>query len=319
MRTYSQLTQEQRYQIYALKKTGHFPSEIAEVIGVHKSTVSRELKRNRGQRGYRPQQAQSLAMERRQKSVPRITAVMWVVVERLLRQDWSPEQISGRLKKEQRVCVSHEWIYQYILKDKQAGGDLYRHLRCQKKRRKRYGKYDRRGKLPNCLSIEERPAIVNSRKRLGDWEADTMIGKRCKQAIVTLTERKSRFTLLGKVARRTAQAVQNQIHKLLLPVADKVHTLTSDHGKEFAYHEQIAEMLHLKFYFAHPYAAWERGTNENTNGLLRQYFPKKHDFQSVSNKEIEQAMLRLNFRPRKSLRFKTPFEVFYHSSVALTT
>jgi len=319
MRTYAQLTQEQRYQIYALKQTGHSPLEIAAVISVHKSTVSRELKRNRGKRGYRPQQAHGLAMERRQKAIPRITAETWAVVKRLLRQDWSPEQISGRLKKEQRVCISHEWIYQYVLKDKRAGGDLYRHLRCQKKRRKRYRTYDRRGKLPNCRSIEERPAIVNSRRRLGDWEADTIIGKRCKQAIVTLTERKSRFTLLGKVAQRTAQAVQNQIHRLLLPVADKVHTLTSDHGKEFAYHEQIAEMLQLEFYFAHPYAAWERGTNENTNGLLRQYFPKKHDFQSVSNKEIEQAMSSLNFRPRKSLRFKTPFEVFYQSSVALTS
>jgi len=319
MRTYRQLTQEQRYQIYALKKTGHSYSETAEVIGIHKSTVSRELKRNRGQRGYRPHQAQSLAMERRQKGVPRITVEVWAKVESLLRQDWSPEQICGRLKKEQRICISHEWIYQYVLEDKRAGGDLYRHLRCQKKRRKRYGKYDRRGKLPNCRSIEERPAIVNGRKRLGDWEVDTIIGKRHKQALVTLTERKSRFTLLGKVAQRTAQAVQNQIHRLLLPVADKVHTLTSDHGKEFAYHQQIAEMLQLKFYFAHPYAAWERGTNENTNGLLRQYFPKKHDFRLVSHKEIEQAMSKLNFRPRKSLRFKTPFEVFYHSSVALTT
>jgi IS30 family transposase len=319
MRTYTQLTQEQRYQIYALKQTGHTLLEIAAVIRVHKSTVSRELKRNRGQRGYRPQQAQSLAIERRQKGVPRITAQIWALVKRLLRQDWSPEQISGRLKKEQKVCISHEWIYQYVLKDKQAGGELYRHLRCQKKRRKRYGTYERRGQLRNCRSIEERPALVNGRKRLGDWEVDTMIGKKHKQAMVTLTERKSRLTLLGKVSQRTAQAVQNQIHKLLLPVVDKVHTLTSDHGKEFAYHQQIAKALHLKFYFAHPYAAWERGTNENTNGLLRQYFPKKHDFQSISDKEIEQAMLRLNFRPRKSLRFKTPFEVFYHSSVALTS
>jgi IS30 family transposase len=319
MSTYRQLTQGQRYQIYALKQTGHTLSEIAEVIGVHKSTVCRELKRNRGQRGYRPQQAQSLAMERRQKGVPRITAERWVGVERLLRQDWSPEQISGRLKKEQRICLSHEWIYQYVLEDKQAGGDLYRHLRCQKKRRKRYGKYDRRGKLPNCRSIEERPAVVNGRKRLGDWEVDTMIGKRHKQALVTLTERKSRFTLLGKVAQRTAQAVQNQIHRLLLPVADKVHTLTSDHGKEFAYHQQIAETLQLKFYFAHPYAAWERGTNENTNGLLRQYFPKKHDFHSVTHQAIEQAMSRLNFRPRKCLAFRSPFEVFFNQFVALTT
>ena len=319
MRTYRQLTQEQRYQIYALKKTNHTLSEIAVVLGMHKSSVSRELKRNRGQRGYRPQQAHELASGRRPKSVPRITAEVWAVVESLLRQDWSPEQISGRLKKEQKVCISHEWIYQYILADKRANGDLYKHLRCQKKRRKRYGKYDRRGKLPNCRSIEERPAIVNARKRLGDWEVDTIIGRKHKQALVTLTERKSRFTFVGKVKRRTAQAVRKQVCRMLLPVKNKVHTLTSDHGKEFADHEQIAQMLELKFYFAHPYAAWERGTNENTNGLLRQYFPKKSDFQSVSKKELEQAMARLNFRPRKTLRFKTPFEVFYHLAVALTS
>src|SRR3972149_7500214 len=188
MRTYRQLTQEQRYQIYALMKTKQSLSEIANVIGVHKSSVSRELKRNRGKRGYRPQQAHELASGRKQKPVPRITVAVWAVVESLLRQDWSPEQISGRLKKEQRVCLSHEWIYQYVLKDKQAGGDLYRHLRCQKKRRKRYGTYDRRGKLPNCRSIEARPAIVSTRKRLGDWEVDTLIGRKQKQAMVTLTD-----------------------------------------------------------------------------------------------------------------------------------
>ena len=319
MRTYNQLTQEQRYQIYALRKTKHLLSEIATVIGVHKSSVSRELKRNQGNRGYRPQQAHELALGRRSKSVPRITATVWAVVVKLLKQDWSPEQISGRLKKEQGICISHEWIYQYILADKRSNGDLYKHLRCQKKRRKRYGKYERRGKLPNCRSIEERPAIVNARKRLGDWEVDTILGQKHKQAMVTLTERKSRFTLLAKVKRRTAQAVRKQVYRMLLPVKNKVHTLTSDHGKEFADHEQIAQMLELKFYFAHPYAAWERGTNENTNGLLRQYFQKKSDFQSVSNQELEQAMTRLNFRPRKTLRFKTPFEVFYHSSVALTS
>jgi IS30 family transposase len=318
MRTYHQLTQEQRYQIYALKKTGHSGSEIAEVIGVHKCTVSRELRRNRGGRGYRPQQAHELAQERRVKARPRIRAKTWAVVEKLLRQEWSPEQISGRLKKEQKICISHEWIYQYVLADKRAGGELYKHLRCQKKRRKRYGTYNRRGKLLNCRSIEERPAIVAHRKRLGDWEVDTVFGKDHQQALVTLTERKSRFTLLGKVPQRTAQAVQDQICRLLLPVQDKVHTLTSDHGKEFAYHEQIAQLLQLKYYFAHPYAAWERGTNENTNGLLRQYFPKKCDLQRVSHKDMNHAMSRLNFRPRKSLRFKTPFEVFYHSSVALT-
>ena len=317
--SYHQLTQEQRYQIYALKKTGHSGAEIADVLGVHKSSVSRELRRNRGGRGYRPQQAQELARERRPKAVSRISAETWAIVEKLLRQDWSPEQISGRLKKEQRIHISHEWIYQHVFANQRTGGDLYKHLRCQKKRRKRYGKYDRRGKLLNGHSIEERPAIVCQRKRLGDWEVDTVFGKDHKQALVTLTERKSRFTLLGKVSQHTAQAVQNQIHRLLLPVQDKVHTLTSDHGKEFAYHEQIAQLLQLKYYFAHPYAAWERGTNENTNGLLRQYFPKKCDLQQVSHQEMDLAMSRLNFRPRKSLRFKTPFEVFYHSSVALTS
>ena len=316
---YHQLTQGQRYQIYALKKTGHTNTEIAEVIGVNKSTVGRELRRNRGGRGYRPQQAQQMALERRAKAKPRICAKTWAVVEKLLRQEWSPEQISGRLKKEQKICISHEWIYQHVLADQRVGGDLYQHLRCQKKRRKRYGKYDRRGKLLNCRSIEERPALVNHRKRLGDWEVDTVFGKDHQQALVTLTERKSRFTLLGKVSHRTAQAVQDQICHLLLPVKDKVHTLTSDHGKEFAYHEQIAQRLQLKYYFAHPYAAWERGANENANGLLRQYFPKKCDLQPVTRKDTNLAMSRLNFRPRKSLRFKTPFEVFYHSSVALTS
>ena len=319
MRTYHQLTQAQRYQIYALRKTKHTLAEIADVLGVHKSSVSRELKRNRGQRGYRPQQAHELATAHRQNVVSRITAEDWELVESLLKQEWSPEQISGRLKKEQDLRISHEWIYQHVLADQQSGGDLYRHLRCQKKRRKRYGSYDRRGKLPNCRSIEERPAYVNARKRLGDWEVDTLLGKQQKHAMLTLTERKSRFTLLGKVSRRTAQAVQKQVCKLLLPIRDKVHTLTSDHGKEFADHELIADTLQLKFYFAHPYAAWERGTNENTNGLLRQYFPKKSDFKTISNKKIEQTMSKLNFRPRKTLRFKTPFEVFYNTTVALTS
>jgi len=243
MRTYTQLTQAQRYQIYALKKTGHSYSEITEVMGVHKSSGSRELKRNRGQRGDRPQPAHSLGMEGRQKGVPRITVESWALVERLLKQDWSPEQISGRLKREPRICIRHAWIYQYVLEDKRAGGDLSRHLpchtcpggRCQgKKRRKRYGKYDGRGKLPNCRSIAARPAMVNDRKRLGDWEGDTMLGNSHKPARLTLPERKSRLTLLGKVPQRTAQVVQDQIHRLLLPGVDKVHTLTSDHGKEFA-------------------------------------------------------------------------------------
>ena len=208
------------------------------------------------------------------------------------------------------MCLSHEWIYQYILKEKRAGGDLYRHLRCQKKRRKRYGTYDRRGKLPNCRSIEERPAIVSTRQRVGDWEVDTLLGRKHKQAMVTLTERKSRFTLLGKVSQRTAQAVRQQVCWLLLPVRDKVQTLTSDHGKEFAYHEQIADRLQLKFYFAHPYAAWERGTNENTNGLLRQFFPKGTDFSKLTRRQIKRVQHLMNERPRAVLNLRSPYEAF---------
>jgi transposase, IS30 family len=317
--SYTQLTREQRYQLYALKKMGHSRSEIARVIKVHKSTVGRELRRNTGRRGYRPHQAQAAALARRPKAQPTITAQTWALVAKLLRQDWSPEQISGRLKKERQLCLSHEWIYQYILKDKRTGGDLFRHLRCQKQRRKRYGKPNWRGKLPNSRSIETRPAIVAARKRVGDWEADTITGQQHQQAIVTLTERKSRYTLLGKVTQRTAQAVQHQIVTLLSPLSSKVLTLTSDNGKEFANHLSIAEALNLKYYFAHPYAAWERGTNENTNGLLRQYFPKKQDFRTISSQQIQRALLRLNLRPRKCLRYKTPFEVLYKSSVALTS
>lgn len=317
--SYTQLTQEQRYQIYALRKMGHSPSEIAGVIKVHRSTVGRELRRNTGGRGYRPHQAQARAIARHAKAQPLITTQTWALVTKLLRQDWSPEQISGRLRKEQRLCLSHEWIYQYILKDRHAGGDLYRHLRCQKQRRKRYGAPNRRGKLPNSRSIETRPAIVETRKRVGDWEADTVTGQKHQQALVTLTERKSRYTLLGKVRQRTALAVQHQIVTLLSPLASKVLTLTSDNGKEFANHLAIAEALNLNYYFAHPYAAWERGTNENTNGLLRQYFPKQQDFQTISSQQLQHAMLRLNLRPRKCLRYKTPFEVLYQLSVALTT
>jgi IS30 family transposase len=316
---YTQLTREQRYQLYALKKMGHSSSAIAVVIKVHPSTVGRELRRNTGGRGYRPRQAHTMAIARRPKAQPTIMAQTWALVAKLLRQDWSPEQISGRLKKERHLCLSHEWIYHYILKDQQAGGDLYRHLRCQKQRRKRYATLNRRGKLPNSRSIEMRPAIVATRNRVGDWEADTITGRKHQQAIVTLTERKSRYTLLGKVTHRTAQAVQHQIVTLLSPLSSKVLTLTSDNGKEFANHLSIAQALNLKYYFAHPYAAWERGTNENMNGLLRQYFPKRQDFRTISRQQIQRALLRLNLRPRKCLRYKTPFEVLYQSSVALTS
>jgi IS30 family transposase len=197
------------------------------------------------------------------------------------------------------------------------GGTLYRHLRCQKKRRKRYGGYDRRGKLPNRVSIEQRPEIVQQRQRIGDWEVDTIVSKRHHQAIVTLTERKSRFALLKIVEQRTADQVSRAMIDLLKPVSDRVHILTSDNGKEFAEHEEIAKALKADFFFAHPYAAWERGSNENMNGLIRQYIPKKCDFSSIGEIEVELVMDRLNNRPRKCLGFMSPLEKFFDLSVAL--
>ena len=319
MRTYKQLTSVQRYQISALKRMGHSGTEIATELEVHKSTIGRELCRNTGERGYRPKQANEKACERRLNAghKERISAETWEVVEEELRQDWSPEQVSGWLKKRQGTRISHEWIYQHILADQRTGGDLYTHLRCQKKRRKRYGKHDYRGKIPNRVSIEARPAVVEQRERLGDWEIDTLIGKGRHGALVSLVERKSRFTLLQPVDQCQAELVSQATISLLKPFAEKVHTITGDNGKEFAYHAQIAQALEASFYFAHPYSAWERGTNENTNGLVRQYFPKNTNFLHSTFKEVLSVSDKLNHRPRKCLDFLTPFEVFLDPSVAL--
>ena len=320
--TYTQLTREQRYQIYALMKAGLCQTEIAKVVGVHKSTISRERRRNRGLRGYRPKQAHHFAEIRRAKTARnRISPNTWILVGRLLRDDWSPEQISGWLVSEFQITVSHESIYQFILKDKRLGGNLYLHLRCKKKRRKRYGSTSHRGQLLNRVSIDQRPAIVDTRSRFGDWELDTIIGKGHKQAIVSLTERKSRLTLLAKVKRKTAELTSRSIRRLLEPIASKVFTLTSDNGKEFARHQEIATALQANFYFAHPYSSWERGLNENTNGLIRQYFPKKHAFTTITEKDISMVINKLNNRPRKCLGFKTPNQVFFglKPSVALGT
>jgi IS30 family transposase len=319
--SYTQLTQEQRYQIYACIKADWTQLAIAAEIGVHPSTISRELSRNRGGRGYRPKQAQEKAAERKLKHLNiRIEPQTWTLIESNLRQDWSPEQVSGWLKGERQVDVSHERIYQYIYADKARGGDLHRHLRCRKKRRKRYGSYDRRGQIKNRRRIETRPAIVETKGRLGDWEADTIIGSQHREAIVSVVERKSKLCLLKKVTRKTAEAVEQALAALLEPVQEKCHTITSDNGREFANHQGIAARLQAGFYFAHAYASWERGLNENTNGLVRQYFPKKSDFSKITDKDIQQVMERLNNRPRKTLGYKTPNQVFFKQKpIALTS
>lgn len=317
--SYTQLTRAQRYQIKALLKTGHPKAEIAAVIGVHRSTIYRELKRNIGQRNYRPKQAHEKALSKRKCTAKlRIMPQDWQLVEEKLRKNWSPEQISGSMKK-MDFSISAEWIYQYVYADKRAGGELWKHLRQQKKRRKRAGGRDRRGKIPNRVGIEKRPALVNERKRLGDWEGDTIIGKGHRGAVLTLVERKSGYVLLGKLPRRTADHVTVQATRLLGAIPYR-KTLTLDNGKEFAGHEKIASQTDIEIYFARPYASWERGTNENTNGLIRQYLPKERRLDDLEEQELQMIMLALNQRPRKRLDFRTPHEVFFEeNSVAVTS
>jgi IS30 family transposase len=308
---YAQLTENQRYQIYALKKAGHKQIRIASLINVDKSTISRELKRNTGLRGYRPRQAHMLSQYRKTvKYKSRISSESWEDIDRLIQEDLSPEQTSVWLKKNTDTKVSHEWIYVHIRQDKQNGGTLHTHLRCKKKRRKKYGSNSLQGQLVNRVSIEDRPAIVDSKARIGDWEIDTIIGGSHKQAIVTLTERYTRFTLMAKVKRRTASQVAKVTIEMLKPYMSNLHTITADNGKEFAAHEEISRVLKADFYFAHPYSSYERGLNENTNGLIRQYFPKGSDFQGITSEDTGKVINKLNNRPRKCLGFQTPNQLF---------
>jgi IS30 family transposase len=319
MSGYTQLTREQRYQIQALMKTGQNQTQMATVLDVHKATISRELRRNRGLRGYRPHQAHQLAQARQaRKPRTRLSPRVWQQVETLVRQAWSPEQIRGRLKREHGRTISHEWMYQYIYRDKQAGGTLYRSLRCQKARRKRYGTYSRRGRIANQISIDERPAIVATRQRIGDWEGDTVIGHGHRGALVTLVERRSKYTMLESIPHKTAAAVRTAVRRALGPHKASVHTITYDNGREFSDHAGMAQDLDATIYFAHPYASWERGVNENTNGLIRQFFPKDRNLTLVSEQELTAARENLNHRPRKTLGFRTPHEVFLDTTTSLT-
>jgi IS30 family transposase len=319
MSGYTQLTHEQRYQFQALLKMDQNQTQMATVVGVHKATISRELRRNRGLRGYRPHQAHQLAQARQAtKRRSRLPPEAWQQVETLLRQTWSPEQISGRLKSEHGITLSHEWMYRYIYQDKQAGGDLYRSLRSQKTRRKRYGTYSRRGRIPNQVSIDERPAVVATRQRIGDWEGDTVIGKGQRGALVTLVERKSKYTVLQGIQHKTAAAVRTAVARGLRPHKTRVQTITYDNGREFSDHTGMAQDLEARIYFAHPYASWERGVNENTNGLIRQFFPKDHDLIGVTDQQLATVMATLNHRPRKTLGYCTPHEVFFDTTTSLT-
>lgn len=307
--TYQHLSQNERYQIQALLKAGHAISRIAEIIGRHKSTVGRELTRNVGIKGYRPKQAQRLAelRGRNSRNARRVNASEWSLAKTFLMDKLSPEQVSSQ------VCISHETIYLKIYEDKRSGGSLWQHLRCQKKRRKRYGSgRDRRGQIIGRRPISERPRRVESRRQIGHWELDTIIGKGQKQAIVSMVERKSGYAVLAKVLRKTADRVSTAIITSLKPIAAMVETLTYDNGKEFAEHSATDKALGAVAYFADPYSSWQRGSNENLNGLVRQFIPKSRPLSTVSDKELAMIQDRLNNRPRKRLGYKTPLEVFTH-------
>jgi transposase, IS30 family len=311
--SYEHLSLAERHYIEIERKVGTSMNRIAKALGRSQSTLSREISRNTGQRGYRHKQADALA-EQRHKNKPKavkLTEEIKRLIDGYLKQDWSPEQIAGRLEREGIIKLHHETIYQYVLADKKAGGTLYKHLRHQHKTyRKRYGSAHNRTGIPNRVDIEQRPQEANERKRVGDWEADTILGKHHKGAIMTLDDRKSKLRLAAPLQSKKAQDVKQAAIALLQPIKPFVKTITFDNGKEFSLHEGIAEALGCNTYFAQPYHSWERGQNENANGLLRQYFPKAMELVNVAMKQVFEAVDKLNSRPRKCLEFKTPYEVF---------
>jgi len=311
---YHHMTHDTRCQIYILKSTGMSYRAIGKAVGYHASSISRELSRNRGKRGYRVNQADKLAQQRRScasQQHRRFTPSLQTIVRHFLCADYSPEQIAGRLTRQGKP-ISYETIYQFIWRDKRSGGQLYKKLRHRGKRyNKRASTKAGRGCIPGRVDISERPAVVDSKVRIGDWEGDTIVGAKHKGAIVSYVDRHSKYTLLKKVKRRTAECVTQATIDCLAKVPHPVRTITYDNGKEFSAHQKIAQALNTRCYFATPYHSWERGLNEHTNGLVRQYIPKSTSFDMIDDDFIKTVQNKLNHRPRKVLNFRTPFEVFH--------
>ena len=310
---YNQLTENERYQIDAMNKAGHSQKETAELLGRSASTISRELRRNRVLRGYRPAEAQRLSQARRREAhkARKITAEVRGWIATLIRQELSPRQVVDYLARHKHLSLHHETVYRLIYEDKAAGGALYTHVRvASRPYRKRYGHYDRRGKLKNRVDSDERPAIVASRGRIGDWEGDTVMGQGGKSALLTMVERKTLYTVIIRLTGKQSAPLAKAAIEGMEALKAKILTITLDNGLEFAGHEVIAQGLGADIYFAHPCASWERGINENTNGLIRQYFPKGTDFNEVSDEQIKQVMDRLNNRPRKTRGSRSPNELF---------
>jgi IS30 family transposase len=311
---YEQLSQEERYQIHAYRQAGFSNIEIGRKLKRNKSTIGREIFRNKGLRGYRPKQAQEFCEERHQNKEKMISFTNEVhdFVVTLLVEKWSPEQISGWLSKKEICNISHQKIYDFVREDRDSGGDLYKNLRqSNKKRRKRYGsKSTTRGQIKDRTPITERPLVVEMKERVGDWEGDTVVGKDHKGFIVTLVDRKSKITLIEKVEDKSERTVTKAVINALRPYKSQTHTITFDNGKEFAGHKEIAKALNAAVYFAKPYASYERGLNENTNGLIRQWAPKKTDFRDLDDDFFDEVQDALNSRPRKTLNYQTPWEIF---------
>lgn len=309
---YEQLTQEERYQISAAMELGLSQAEIARRLNRHPSSISREVRRNSSAKGaYKPETAQRKSDSRRRgarkhsKSTPGLNT--WV--ETRLREQWSPEQIAGSMKAHGYPLVSHEWIYRYVARDQANGGMLYLELRHRRRKyRRRYGSGRRGCRIPNRVGIEVRPEVVDRRARFGDWEGDTVVGPG-PAALVTLVERMTGVIVIRKVERATAELTAKTIIAGLGPWSTTLKTLTLDNGTEFANHKAVSEQLGCSVYFARPYHSWERGTNENANGLIRQYFPKGTDFSQVSDEDIRRVEQTLNMRPRKRLGFRAPIEL----------
>jgi len=312
---YAQITQEERYAIAALKKQRLSIRGIAKELRRSPSTISREIRRNRkADGGYRAHTAGERTRARRSKSRrnTRFTSTDWVLVERLIRLDWSPEQVSGWLKLQDLLSISYETIYIYLWRDKARGGDLWTHLRqATKKRRKRYRSHDSRGKLAGKRHISERPAEVESRKTIGHWEIDTVKGdSQAMHSVVTIVERKTGYLVMGKLTRHCAAETTARSIELINPHRGKVVTITSDNGSEFHGYKDIETATGTEFYFATPHHSWERGTNENTNGLIRQYLPKRKSMAHVTQTDLDAIATKLNSRPRKRLGFRTPEECY---------
>ncbi len=319
MMKYQQLTSGERYIISHLGKQGFNQSEIARQLGRHRSTICREYQRNRcwvTDGRYRASKAERRTRARRSRSRRNFhyRDKDFSIVRRLLRQKLSPEQIVGHMRRFNlmRRRLSHETIYQYIWRDKAAGGVLWRYLRqATRQRRKRYNAYDSRGRLANKRLISERPKSVESRRTRGHWDIDTVMGTGSKHCIVTVVERKSGYVLIGKLRDRTTRSLNQRCIKLLNREPTKFITITADNGTEFHQYPEIEQATNVRFYFATPHHSWERGTNENTNGLIRQYLPKGKCLKSLTQTQCDRIARQLNQRPRKRHHFKTPEEILY--------